>query len=70
MQSDAAVGNAASLRVVTKLGFRYEALLRKARKNPTRRGRFDCRLYSIVVSDLRSARRRLVDLCGVRRPWG
>jgi len=59
----AATGNAASLRVIEKLGFKREGVLREVQKIPGRRGRLDWMLASLVRGDLARVRPRLVRYC-------
>lgn len=67
--AEAAAPNAASLRVIEKLGFAREGRLRSAEKLPGRRQRVDWFLHGLVRADLRSTRARWARQCGTRRPW-
>jgi ribosomal-protein-serine acetyltransferase len=69
MSVQAATGNAASLRVIRKLGFVREGVLRQAQRLPGRRQRLDWVALGMTRGDLRRVRRRLVCLCGTARPW-
>ncbi|MCK4412356.1 MAG: GNAT family N-acetyltransferase [Candidatus Eisenbacteria sp.] len=66
---EVASGNAPSLRVVRKLGFVREGVLRKAESIPGRRGRYDWVVLSLVRSDLFRVRGKLRAYCGTARPW-
>lgn len=66
---EAATGNRASIRVIEKLGFTHEGVLRSAQAIPTRRRRLDWNTYSLIRRDLRQVRPRLRVLCGSGRPW-
>ncbi|MFH1143213.1 MAG: GNAT family protein [Candidatus Eisenbacteria bacterium] len=66
---EAATGNAASLRVIEKLGFVREGVLRDAQRIPGRRARVDWVISSLVRADLSRVRPGLVRLCGTPRPW-
>ncbi|MFC1573393.1 GNAT family N-acetyltransferase [Candidatus Eisenbacteria bacterium] len=65
----AGTGNTASLRVIDKLGFEREGLLRSAQKIPSRRRRLDWAAFGLVRKDLRKVRPKLHRLCGSVRPW-
>jgi len=66
---EAATGNAASLRVIRKLGFVREGVLRGAQRIPGRRARLDWVISSLVRGDFSRVRPRLVRFCGTARPW-
>lgn len=66
---EAATGNAPSLRVIAKLGFVREGRMRGAQRLPGRRRRVDWFMHGLVRQDLRTARRKLVRLCGTCEPW-
>ncbi len=66
---EAATGNAVSQRVIRKLGFVREGVLRAVQKLPTRRRRLDWITYSLIRRDLPRVRGRLERICGRRRPW-
>ena len=66
---EAATGNRGSLRVIEKLGFVHEGLLRRAQTIPSRRKRLDWCIFSLIRSDLRRVRPRLRQICGNGRPW-
>jgi ribosomal-protein-serine acetyltransferase len=66
---EAATGNAASLRVIRKLGFVREGVLREAQRIPGRRARLDWVISSLVRGDLPRVKPRLVRFCGTARPW-
>jgi len=66
---EAAPGNAASLRVIAKLGFVREGLKRQAQRIPGRRARLDWVEFGMTRQDWRCARPALVRRCGVARPW-
>jgi ribosomal-protein-serine acetyltransferase len=65
----AATQNIASRRVIEKLGFVPEGVLREAQRIPRRRRRLDWLLASLVRSDLGRERARLAGRCGTRWPW-
>ncbi|MBD3237684.1 MAG: GNAT family N-acetyltransferase [Candidatus Eisenbacteria bacterium] len=69
LEVSAATGNAASLRVIEKLGFVREGRLRHAQRIPGRRRRLDWFVASLIRSDLRRQRRGLRALTGAARPW-
>ncbi len=66
---EAATGNKASLRVIEKLGFTREGVLREAQRIPGRLGRLDWVISSIVRADLPRVRPALTRICGTARPW-
>lgn len=66
---EVAPGNGASLKVIEKLGFVREGLLRRAQRIPCRQRRLDWVVAGLIRSDLRRARRVLWDYCGTRHPW-
>jgi len=66
---EAATGNAASLRVVEKLGFVREGVLREAQRIPGRRARLDLVISGLVRSDFAQARHTFARYCGTARPW-
>lgn len=69
VEVSAATGNHASQRVIEKLGFAREGLLREAQRVPGRRRRLDWILSSMTRGDLRQRRACLAEYCGTRRPW-
>ena len=65
----AAPGNAASLRVIAKLGFVREGVMRQAQRIPGRRERLDWVAFGMTREDWRRARPALTRHCGAARPW-
>jgi RimJ/RimL family protein N-acetyltransferase len=65
----AAPENAASLRVIVKLGFAREGVMRQAQKIPGRRARLDWVAFGMTREDWRRARPALARRCGAARPW-
>ena len=66
---EAATGNAASLRVIEKLGFVREGVLREAQRIPGIATRLDLVIAGLVREDFARARSELVRLCGAAKPW-
>jgi RimJ/RimL family protein N-acetyltransferase len=64
-----APGNAPSLRVVEKLGFVREGVVRDAQKIPGRRERLDWIAFGMTREDFAAARADLARRCGAPRPW-
>jgi phosphoribosyl-AMP cyclohydrolase/RimJ/RimL family protein N-acetyltransferase len=62
----AGVGNLASCRVATKLGFRFEGRLRRAARSAT--GRYDCYQYGLLRTDRRRSLAADEGVRAVRRP--
>ena len=69
MSVQAAPGNAASLRVIEKLGFVREGVWRQAQRIPGRRTRLDWVAFGMTREDWRRARTVLTRRCGSARPW-
>jgi ribosomal-protein-serine acetyltransferase len=65
----AAPANHASVRVIRKVGFTREGVLRHMQLLPGRTRRLDWVVASIIRPELARVRPRLVRLCGRRRPW-
>jgi ribosomal-protein-serine acetyltransferase len=65
----AAPGNAASVRVIEKLGFVREGVMRQAQRIPGRRARLDWVAFGMTRADWRRARPVLARRCGTLRPW-
>jgi ribosomal-protein-serine acetyltransferase len=64
-----ATGNAGSLRVIEKLGFVREGIMRAAQRIPNKRRRLDWMFASLICSDLPKVRRQLTEHCGTRKSW-